>query len=67
MNDKVKIKLLEPCVVNKKDEPIGATPTVSAREARYLIGLGKAVAFHGNDKAARSTRSGDEPPENPKE
>jgi hypothetical protein len=44
MKEKQQIKIIEPCVVSGKDEPVGATPTVSLREARYLIGVSKAVA-----------------------
>ncbi|MDR0250927.1 MAG: hypothetical protein LBI35_06435 [Burkholderiales bacterium] len=44
MKEKVKIKLLEPCVIARKDERRGATPMVDAKDARYLIGCGKAEA-----------------------
>ncbi|MDR0770744.1 MAG: hypothetical protein LBE75_06050 [Burkholderiales bacterium] len=53
MNDKVKIRLLEPCVIDRKDEPRGATPTVSAKDARYLIGISKAEELAGEEKPVK--------------
>ncbi|MDR0251076.1 MAG: hypothetical protein LBI35_07215 [Burkholderiales bacterium] len=57
MKEKIKIIVTEPCVIGGKDVAIGSQPTVSARDARYLIGLGKAVAAEADEPKKRGRRS----------